>query len=500
MEPDSCSMVPICESCLDKWEVIGSGGFGQIFKARHVHWAWDVAIKILHHDNGSSSALLREADLMRRGESPFVVRVSGVFKGRLPSSGHLVHLGLVMDYMEQGSLADLQATLCGPPPWPLAFRLAYQVALGMNFLHTLSPPLLHLDLKPSNVLLDSSLNAKLADFGLARCYHSVSRRSKQVGSVEEGGTTSYMPPESFSMDYKPTCSSDMYSYGILLWSILTGQKPYNNAFSSLVRLRIPVGDRPTLEKIDQSQAAGLGPLVEMMTRCWASVPQERPSFLECITVTEKQYDIHKTGINNAVHTMHTLLEAKKQNAKMISEGLTNLHITQPSAFETVPDLTGLTGPPPVQETAAGPTTKPQVPDRDTDEPSTQPMSFFKTESSGPSTNTEEVSTPNHTLGSDTEHVRPTMYSNGAEKSQKANFRQAGPYQRQISSPEAFNHQPGPVNINSSHISGFQYGSNNYMYVCNEVSAERRRHPTAPSTFNTRPPNSGSHTGQTGKLG
>ena len=54
----------------------------------------------------------------------------------------------------------LQGVLCGPPPWPLAFRLSYQVALGMNFLHTLSPPLLHLDLKPSNVLLDSGLNVK----------------------------------------------------------------------------------------------------------------------------------------------------------------------------------------------------------------------------------------------------------------------------------------------------------------------------------------------------
>ena len=54
----------------------------------------------------------------------------------------------------------LQGLLCRPPPWPLAFRIAYQVALGMNFLHTLSPPLLHMDLKPSNVLLDSGLNVK----------------------------------------------------------------------------------------------------------------------------------------------------------------------------------------------------------------------------------------------------------------------------------------------------------------------------------------------------
>lgn len=56
----------------------------------------------------------------------------------------------------------LQETLGGAPLWPLVFRLAHQVALGINFLHSLSPPLLHLDLKPSNVLLDSYLNAKVS--------------------------------------------------------------------------------------------------------------------------------------------------------------------------------------------------------------------------------------------------------------------------------------------------------------------------------------------------
>ncbi|CAB1344267.1 unnamed protein product [Coregonus sp. 'balchen'] len=52
------------------------------------------------------------------------------------------------------------ASLSGPPPWPLAFRLAHQIAMGMEFLHSHSPTVLHLDLKPSNVLLDDRLNAK----------------------------------------------------------------------------------------------------------------------------------------------------------------------------------------------------------------------------------------------------------------------------------------------------------------------------------------------------
>ncbi|CAL8326347.1 unnamed protein product [Lota lota] len=433
------------ESSLDKWEVIGSGGFGQIFKARHVQWVWDVAIKVLHYDNGSSSALLREAELMRRGESPYVVRVSGVFRGRLPSAGPSVHLGLVMDYMEQGSMADLQGILCGPPPWPLAFRLPYQVALGMNFLHTLSPPLLHLDLKPSNVLLDTGLNVKLTDFGLARIYQSVSRKSK-VDISEEGGTTSYMPPEAFRMDYTPTCASDMYSYGILLWSILSGKKPYTNALSSLVRLRIPEGDRPPLDDIDPGKAEGLGPLVEMMGRCWDNVPKQRPSFMDCISVTEKAYDIHKSGINSAVHYMQALLEKRKEEGK-ISDGLTKLHITQPCWFF----IRSITKHICTDMAAVSPVTLKQAPEK-------QPEAT----------------------------VRPTA---------------PGSYQvnclplslllliRQRSNPE-----PAPVYINKSNVSWFQNGNSNYMHIStSEVSAERRRHPTAPPRFNPQ-----SHKRQTAK--
>ncbi|CAL8384036.1 unnamed protein product [Arctogadus glacialis] len=479
MEQNVCP-IPVCgEASLVSWEVIGSGGFGQIFKARHVRWAWDVAIKILHYDDGSSSALLREAELMRRGESPFVVRVSGVFRGRLPSGGPSI-LGLVMDYMEQGSLADLQGVLCGPPPWPLAFRLSYQVALGMNFLHTLSPPMLHMDLKPSNVLLDSGLNVKLTDFGLARFSQSMSRKSK-VDSAEDGGTTSYMPPEAFRMDYRPSRSSDMYSYGILLWSILTGQKPYNHVLSSLVRFRIPEGDRPPLESIDPGQAEGLRPLVDMMARCWDSVPQRRPSFLDCISVTEQQYDLHKSGITRAIHSTQALLDTNREERK-ISDGLTELHITQPSSSINV-RMDDITGPPPVQETADDLTRKNRDLKCGTEKPSSQPMSFSETKLISTSTNMEPGSSLNlnHAPKPQPEATaRPTA--------------PGSPYQRQFSNPEQT-----PLSIKNSHVSFFQRGSGNYMHIstCDGL-AERRRHPTAPPRFNSTRPNSEGHGAPTGE--
>ncbi|XP_028446343.1 receptor-interacting serine/threonine-protein kinase 3-like [Perca flavescens] len=190
------------DSSLGDWEVIGSGGFGQIYKARHHQWGADVAIKLLLQGEGTEKSLLREITMMRQATSPYVMAIQGVFKGQTPSSGRSTQLGVVMELMERGSLASLQEALRGIPPWPLVFRLAHQVALGINFLHSLPRPVLHQDLKPQNVLLDNSLNAKLTDFGLSRISSSV---TLSKDSEPLGGTINYMPPEAFgSTSYEAT--------------------------------------------------------------------------------------------------------------------------------------------------------------------------------------------------------------------------------------------------------------------------------------------------------
>ena len=98
---------------------------------------------------------------MGAADHQFVPRVYGMYRGAVPNMGPTVRQGMVMELMEGGSLkAFLEKTLGSqPPPWPLAFRLAHQVALAMEFLH--SKNLVHMDLKPDNVLLDGNLNAKV---------------------------------------------------------------------------------------------------------------------------------------------------------------------------------------------------------------------------------------------------------------------------------------------------------------------------------------------------
>lgn len=103
--------------------------------------------------------LCEEAGHMQTSSCEFVLRVYGTYRGCPPVRKTSVQQGIVMEFMRRGSIQSLQGDLCGPPPWPLAVRFAHQVALAMNFLHLRN--IMHHDLKPSNVLVNDDLNAKV---------------------------------------------------------------------------------------------------------------------------------------------------------------------------------------------------------------------------------------------------------------------------------------------------------------------------------------------------
>ncbi|KAM9836973.1 receptor-interacting serine/threonine-protein kinase 3 isoform 2-T3 [Aulostomus maculatus] len=486
------------ESSLNNWESIGAGGFGKIYKARHCQLCCDVAIKLLYDDDGDGASLLREVGMMRQAVSPFVVQVWGVFKGRPPFPDSSIQLGLVMEFMERGSLASLQKALNGALPWPLVIRLAYQVAMGINFLHCLSPPLLHLDLTPNNVLLDSALNAKLADFGLARNFYSKSQYSKK--EEDEKGVISYMPPEAFSLSYHPTSSFDIYSYSMLLWSIITGKPPYQNPLTSLVKFRIPRGDRPSLDLLNglSEDRKGLEELVELMKSCWSGEPTERPSAKECTIETEKLYKNHKDAILDTVHDLLKTLDQKGEDP--LTEQVQRVHISQISggaqAAKTYDALTRR----PVQEVADDLTPHQRGKAKD-DPPTPQHASLCVGDAGWSSTGSKMKASSVCPIIAPSQ-LPPTRGS--AQDSRTANTpldrRQSDPAEYQVSSPHTPTYHPPPAqppqhpaggfSIHLSSAVGIQVGNNNHMHI-----GDRRRHPTAPPHLSLS--NSGSRKKKTG---
>lgn len=118
--------------------------------------------------------LLEEAKKMEMAKFRYILPVYGICREPV---------GLVMEYMETGSLEKLLAS--EPLPWDLRFRIIHETAVGMNFLHCMAPPLLHLDLKPANILLDAHYHVKVGVRGQGSC---------SGGAVGEAGPQAHQHP------------------------------------------------------------------------------------------------------------------------------------------------------------------------------------------------------------------------------------------------------------------------------------------------------------------
>ncbi|KAL2310359.1 hypothetical protein Nmel_002008, partial [Mimus melanotis] len=270
------------ESEFSSWEKIGSGGFGQVYKVRHLHWKTWLAIKCspsIHVDEKERMELLEEARKMEMAKFRYILPVYGICKEPV---------GLVMEYMETGSLEKLLAS--EPLPWELRFRIIHETAVGMNFLHCMSPPLLHLDLKPANILLDAHYHVKfffkISDFGLAKC-NGLSH-SHDISMDGLCGTIAYLPPE--RIKEKNRCfdtKHDVYSFSIVVWGVLTQKKPFAEENNILhIMVKVVKGHRPELPAVSKSRPHSCNNLIKLMQKCWQDDPGERPTFQEITSETE----------------------------------------------------------------------------------------------------------------------------------------------------------------------------------------------------------------------
>ncbi|GAB2220015.1 hypothetical protein Drorol1_Dr00007656 [Drosera rotundifolia] len=197
---------------------VGEGGYGPVFKCNLDHTP--VAVKVLRPDAAQGrTQFLQEVEVLSCIRHPNLV----LLLGACPEYGCLVY-----EYMARGSLEDrlLRRGNSQPLPWQLRFRIAAEVATGLNFLHQTKPePLVHRDLKPANILLDQNFVSKISDVGLARLVPpSVADNVTQYRMTSTAGTFCYIDPE-----YQQTgmlgVKSDVYSLGILLLQLITAKPP-----------------------------------------------------------------------------------------------------------------------------------------------------------------------------------------------------------------------------------------------------------------------------------
>ncbi|KAL4648449.1 receptor-interacting serine/threonine-protein kinase 2-like [Arapaima gigas] len=288
---------------------LSKGGFGTVFRACHSDWRTTVAIKCLKLDSPvgerERNCLLKEAEVLHKARFNHIIQIFGV-------CNEPEFFCIVTEFMSNGSLDQLlhEKDLYPQLPWPLRVRVLYEIALGVNFLHNMTPPLLHHDLKTQNILLDGELHVKIADFGLSKWRQLSISKSSGSKPPEMGGTVIYMPPEEYepSKTKRADVKHDMYSYAIIMWEVLARRVPFEEATNPMqIMFSVLRGNRPDtgLSSLPED-IPGRDTLITLMTSGWASNPDDRPSFLTCLIELEpmlRRFD--------EIEILEAVLEVKK---------------------------------------------------------------------------------------------------------------------------------------------------------------------------------------------
>jgi serine/threonine protein kinase len=201
-------------------ELLGEGGMATVYKAHDMRLDREVAIKVIRRDafpQEQMEMLLkrfeRESKSLAKLSHPNIVGVMDY--GEFEGSPYLV-----MEYLSGGTLRQI---LGAPIPWREAVQLALPIAQALDYVHDHN--IINRDVKPSNVLMTEKGQPMLTDFGLVKIFGDEAKDSTNLTSSGTGlGTPDYMAPEQWTGE--TTAQSDLYSFGVIVYEMITGHRPY----------------------------------------------------------------------------------------------------------------------------------------------------------------------------------------------------------------------------------------------------------------------------------
>ncbi|WOG86975.1 hypothetical protein DCAR_0206194 [Daucus carota subsp. sativus] len=275
------------EMLLNKATEIGGGVFGTVYRASFGDNGRNVAaIKKLATSNiiQSQEDFDREVRILGKARHPNLVELRGYYW--TPDLKLLV-----TNYEQNGSL---QAKLQESPPlsWSNRFKIIMGTAKGLAHLHhSFRPPIIHYNIKPSNILLDENLNPKLSDFGLTRLLrklenHVVSNRFKSA--------LGYVAPELACQSLRVNEKCDIYGFGVLILELVTGRRPVEYGEDNVVVLndhvRILLEQGNVLDCVDPGMSDypedEVSPVLKLALVCTSHVPSDRPSMSDVVQILQ----------------------------------------------------------------------------------------------------------------------------------------------------------------------------------------------------------------------
>ena len=237
---------------------IGSGTFGEVWVAVDKATDLEVAVKVY-------------VSMDEKGLEEFKKEFQISFELNHTNLLHANYLGvnsedkrpyLVMPFCPDGSVTKFAGEMKEADLW----RFIRDVASGLAYLHSKQPPIIHQDIKPDNILIIKNGDFVITDFGISRQLRATLRKS--ATSMSSAGAISYMGPERFSKQYQAVKASDIWSLGVSIFELATGELPFCGMGGSLLKQG---ADMPELPE-------EYSPIMNMVCQsCMAKEPWSRPT-------------------------------------------------------------------------------------------------------------------------------------------------------------------------------------------------------------------------------